>query len=227
MPMDPISTGAVVGALSNTKKAVEVFQKLQNAYENYREGHERQWWNKVLEKYPGSNPEEVAAEVESRFHKLETREGALKAVWHSYKTFMESVDDCVLPALASLTANYLALSKQPDFFFRGVCRILCEVNHREYESLKAILLDAVVRLKQYGAPVTKIKWWYDTANDSLKISLLLPNAPKVETRPVFENYERVMYLMDHNGLAERPPTVGGVSFAINVPLLNELYAVVK
>lgn len=222
---DPVT----IASLAKLKDGIDLVEMLSKLYHNYRNNKEKEWWEAVGRFYQGRSIGETREDIETRLHNLDSRERALKVILQSYRSLMDSIDDSVLPALAAITANYLSKDKQPDFFFRGICRMLGDMSHGEYVTLKEIVSDALQRIEQHSADneITKIQWWLNTAHDVLRVQLISSDKTDENCRGVFENYERVMYLLYHNNLVERPTIFGGTAFMMHVPIMRNLNAFLK
>lgn len=68
----------------------------------------------------------------------------------SIRASLESISEAVVPALGLLMREYQRTGKEPDVFFRGVCRVLQELTAEEYADFRRMLHE-VVEAARHGA----------------------------------------------------------------------------
>lgn len=64
----------------------------------------------------------------------------------AFRQMMDAVDDAVVPVLGYMAGRYTFERRRPDAFFRGLGRVLCDLEHGELEQLRRI-----VALAAYGS----------------------------------------------------------------------------
>lgn len=224
---DPVTAGAIVKVASTGFSIAKIARTLREQYIQHLAAKEEEFWQKIVSMYQAREPGVTEAEIEHRLHKLDKRENFLKAIMQSYRSLMESLDDSILPPLATITAEYLALGRAPDGFYRGTCRLLADLSFEEFESLKQIISSAVGALDQivegYGA-VTEIGIGENLSDGKLKIDAVsLSGKP---TTAIFistvRQYTRLLQLLNVNGLAQNVSVWGGQQARINAQVLRKL-----
>lgn len=175
-----------------------------------RERSERRFWIDVVEKLEKRGGAEVRDKIESLIFDINSQENTLKVIATAWRSLMESNDPCVGPALSVLAAMYF--NTPPDSFFRGLCRVLVELDFSEFTELRR-LLSAVVALPPdvkmlyidykpgrtdaldaEGKPMSGV-WLHDLSSEKILIHL-----------GGVEHIERLCYLLKNNGF-ELPPSV--------------------
>lgn len=66
----------------------------------------------------------------------------------SFRMMMDAADESVVPIVGYMAAVYIFGKQKPDAFFRGLGRLLCELEAGEIEQLKALLRLASAALKE-------------------------------------------------------------------------------
>lgn len=90
--------------------------------------------------YGTADPVEAQAKFEEAAKANESNGTFHQTVYESFRRMMDAVDQSVVPALGSLAGLYTSQDKKPDGFFRGLGRLLCDLEAGELEQLKRILL---------------------------------------------------------------------------------------
>jgi hypothetical protein len=108
-----------------------------------------QWQNRRVEQlleeaYFENAPDETVAVVLATF--LEDPR-AQAVLIESIRAALESLSEAVLPALAVLMREYQRTGKEPDAYFRGVCRVLQELTADEYADLGRMFHEIVERVR--------------------------------------------------------------------------------
>lgn len=93
------------------------------------------WIQAYIEGLPNSDPNIAEAELHARGDNPEVQEAVIEGA----RAVEDALDDIVVPALARLTRIYVSNGIRVDPFFRGMRRLLCDVDDAEFRSLRAIL----------------------------------------------------------------------------------------
>lgn len=228
---DPITAGAIFKVASTGSSLAKMALSIATGFKSYKEKKENEWWESVVRNFQAQSIAMSQEEVEHRLHDLATRENALKAMSLSWRYLLESVDDSVLPALASITAEYLAFDKLPDAFYRGVCRTLSDLSHKEFMDLKQLCTGLVGICNTMEATCASLK----------QISIRPDNQGKLEARGVGENgsptpaqhtpwvdsYGRLLQMLDTYGIGSHSAGWGGSHTSLAPEALRHLDKIVN
>ncbi|HTA93123.1 MAG TPA: hypothetical protein VK745_26275 [Polyangiaceae bacterium] len=69
-------------------------------------------------------------------------------VLRSFRQMMEAVDESVVPTLGYMAGQYARANKRPDAIFRGLGRLLCDLEEGELEQLKSMLRLAATAFRE-------------------------------------------------------------------------------
>jgi len=86
----------------------------------------------------GKDPAEAQAKFEEAAKANENNPTFNDTVFRSFRNMMDATDASVAPALGSLCGVYTSQNKRPDWFFRGLGRVLCELEPGEIEDLQTL-----------------------------------------------------------------------------------------
>lgn len=230
---DPITALAAGSkALSIASKAEKGISFARKLYVEYLEKKQQEWWDCVVRMYEGRHIEETKDDIESRLHDLDSRDRALKVISHSHKSLMDAIDDSVLPALAAITAEYIALDRGPDGFYRGVCRTLCDLSFEEFEDLKKLTISVENVIddleREYGS-IAAIGLKFGGEIEGIKADGISENGKPTSSRTISQvgHFMRLMHLIRSNGLGSEYQLWGGQLIQIRSVDLRHLGRLIR
>ena len=194
-----VATGGVVGVAGVLKLAV-------GAISRRNERRSLKWWNALVKNSRGRSPVEVEEAIAARMDEPAVHE----TVAQSVRTMLEAVDEAVVPILGSLAAEYLGDGRKPDWFFRGLARVLCDLDEDELTGLRGL----VAALSEEPAePERLMSLKIIGRRGRLDVGLLrTPGNPDPEKAYAWlgavPHAMRIFYLLKINGLARDVPTGG-------------------
>lgn len=211
---DPVTAGAIIKVASTGGSIAKMAVSIATGFSEYKAKKEKEWWESVVSNFQGRSVGETEAEVERRLHDLATRENALKAMSLSWRYLLESVDDSVLPALAAITAEYLALDKLPDAFYRDVCRTLSDLSYLEFMDLKQLctgLVGILSKLEERGISVQQFSIRRDNESGMIEARAVGGSgAPTTAERmPWVDSYGRLLQMLNSYGIGHPSTGWGG------------------
>lgn len=115
----------------------------------WRKSRATSWWQSVCES-GWETPEEVQGILEANQEHAWARETVLESV----RRLLEAVDDAAAAPLGSLAAEYVKSRTAPDWFFRGLARMLAELSRAELQELSALARD-IAEMSADGATVER------------------------------------------------------------------------
>jgi hypothetical protein len=92
-------------------------------------------WTKGLSDASGGDPKKFEAHAKEQSE----NPGHHEVMYRSFKQMTEAADDSVIEALGYMAARYTYGNKKADAFFRGLGKVLCDLEAGEFEELKTLL----------------------------------------------------------------------------------------
>ena len=208
---DPITLTTVAKAGITATKA---FRVIREQYDNYLARRYNDWWEKIIQQYQIHAHSESEQDVEQRLHNLGERDSSLRVLSQSTKYLLESIDDSVLPPLAMLTAEYLATDKNPDRFFRGMCRSLSDMDFTDLQGLRTLLSSIFTGSKELGEEVgeiTRVKVLRDEQTEKVKATFIFERLQRTHelTLSDITPFDNITSIITRHGLASIPNIFGG------------------
>lgn len=169
----------------------------------FREGSERRFFRDIVEQLEKRGGDDARESVQELIFNLKSQENTLKLISTAWRSLMEANDPCVGPSLAVLCALYF--NKAPDPFFRGLCRVLVELNYAEFtefqrliaaisglpDDVRAIYVDYragdASEVDGAGVPMAGV-WLHDVSVYGKEYHI-----------GAFDHIERLCYLLKNNG----------------------------
>lgn len=126
------------------------------------------WWHQVLvsPNDDGVTSEEIAGIIDAHQEEPFVRETILRSV----RTLQETLDPCVVTALAMLSREYLREKKAPDRFFRASSRVLADLSRSEYEEL-ARCFRTLLRLRPMQGESYRLRDFRNASTGALQMQL--------------------------------------------------------
>ena len=87
----------------------------------------------------GFDPDPVKAAEKAKVAAEKLSESLDDIMMRSFRSMMDAVTDEVVPILGYMAGLYTFEQKRPDAFFRGLGRLLCELEPGEVDSLRAVV----------------------------------------------------------------------------------------
>ena len=229
---DPITAGAILKVASTGSSVARMVLSIATGFKNYKEKKETEWWESVVRNFQAQSNKLSQEEVESRLHDLAARENALKAMSLSWRYLLESVDDSVLPALACITAEYLASEQLPDAFYRGVCRTLSDLSHKEFVDLQQLCTELVGVCKPMEDNCIALKQICirrESETGNLEARGVGENgAPTTaQNKPWVESYGRLLKVLETYGIGSSSPAWGGSLTSLTPETLRHLDKIIN
>lgn len=103
----------------------------------WRKRRAERWWECIVAASPGKTVEEIQGIIEAHSDEPFVRETILESV----RRMLESVSDEAVEVLGSITADYIGSNRAPDPFFRGVARLVADLESSEISDLRELLRD--------------------------------------------------------------------------------------
>lgn len=199
-------TAAAIGALGSAAPAV--WATIQDANLRRRERRKEAY----LDEYVRSD-DWLAGYLEGAAVDVEVAERALvlkgaapevqDVVIEGARALDEALSDAVVPSLARLTRHYVASAMCADAFFRGMRRLLSELDSDEFVAL-CELVSALLQVNEILAlPVVELQHISTAVGLPPVVSYLRPNPSEVERVPLgnIPCALRLFHLLKVNGLA--------------------------
>jgi hypothetical protein len=92
----------------------------------------------------------TAEEARARLEAAQDAPGFEAVMVDTYRRLTEALDDAVIPALGILAGEYEFGGKSPDAFFRGLGRMLCDLDAEHFHAFRAFVR-AVAEVEQVRA----------------------------------------------------------------------------
>ncbi|HET7539873.1 MAG TPA: hypothetical protein VFK05_08370 [Polyangiaceae bacterium] len=153
-----------------------------------------------------ATPEEAARKVNAAADQPNFTESLDDVMMRSFRQMMDAVDDEVVSVLGYMAGVYTFERKKPDALFRGLGRVLCDLESRELDQLVRII--RLARLAQREDPEIGL-----TLDDNGQVVAQAGNTRLYEPK-MLPNFARVFRLLKQEGLAENIPGDGASAGAM-------------
>lgn len=131
----PGATTAAVGLAAAGGAGPFIVKKLSDFWGNLRDRRYERWFEGLVAA-SGKTPEDVALQFAA---KIEDPTAA-KVIVESLRDLLNVVDEAVIPALGQLTWAYVSHDRAIDGFFRGLARLLCDLDADVLRELQELAL---------------------------------------------------------------------------------------
>jgi hypothetical protein len=165
------------------------------------------------------DPEQVADFEKS----LEGDSDAQETIYRSVRMMMDAADPSVIDSLGFLAGDYTKNKRKPDAFFRGLGRLLCDLEAEEFDDLKRLLAalqkcergpdaqqyDVVIYDRTDAASYTETYRKGGASGgyyESERLVALTDGDDIAEELGKFASAARLFLLLRREGLADDPPT---------------------
>lgn len=147
-------------------------------------------------------PEEVAGLLEQ----AKDDPNVADAIWRAVRGLMETPNDAAAVPLGVLAAEYTRDKRAPDAFFRGVVRLLQELEATELEELRGLLEWLTSTTERSEAELVARHGAVDTALDQFADDVGVDGQPeKRSSTSIVLDPDRLFALLTVNGLATSNP----------------------
>jgi hypothetical protein len=224
-----IAAGAATGGPAGAIVAAgqEVATALWDAFKGRGQRRTAIWFATIVEQSDAMSTEEITKLINERAADPALQGVVLDHVRH----LLDAVDDCVVPALGTLAAQYLCKGRPVDDYFRGLSRVLCDLSFREFRGLQS-LANGLANLGWS----TPIRVYLAPRQEDMSVIVRPASGPGSDDEPPVVqrvvSARRLIYLLKIQGLAEDddawlPPNNTGTSMmVIEAPIAERIAQVV-
>ena len=139
-----------------------------------------------------------------------------ETMYRSFRSMMDALDADVVEALGMLNGQYLIEGKKPDWYFRGLGRLLSDLDSSEFDQLKRMLggvVEAANQADQVDPPISLMDVTIISTGDVVTARFGGLRSPyEANVHPDCPSGARIIALMQKETLGNPPRAVEGAFF---------------
>jgi len=179
------------GVLATAPIAIEALQKY---WTNRQQRRLEEFWEKFVHTYQQLGFDAAALEIDA----TADESGAQESIIEAFRRVSDAYNDAAVAPLALLTAEYAAIDRRPDRFFRGFGAILSDITIEEYADFRRMLEET----SKVGIPAS---WFelHESFEDNvacLLVCLKIDGQKKSLKLGQYTHLKTIFALLKQNGL---------------------------